>query len=435
MLIGAAPFTQDDPFEILHSHIAREASPPENLRPDVPIALARIIRKCIAKDTVDRYQTAVGLREDLKFCLAHLSSPNEISAFQPGKFDTPDRFHLSQKIYGRAEQLQLLNQCFERAQNACTELVTVLAGSGLGKSALIGEIFKSFAARRGRTASGKYEQFERQVPYRGWLQICGQLIDEVLKENDTGIQRWRERILRVLGGNGHILIKVLPALERILGSQAEVPELPPGESRNRFIRIFSRFIRVFASNERPLVIFLDDVQWADIASVELIQSLLLDPESQNILLIIAYRDSEVTRAHSVHDLLMTLRKQNVNITTVELEPLSPEQISQLIADSFFCAPEEARPLAELVHARTLGNPFFINQFLTGLHRDGHLNFHVRHARWVWNFSEISQLRMTDNVVEYMKQRLSSLSEETRRVMARAAALGTRFERNHLETIL
>ena len=424
MLTGALPFAASDPVEWVHCHLARQPAPPCERRTDIPAPLSDIILKLLAKNAEDRYQTAAGVESDLSRCLAEWQAPKQIDSFPLGEHDTPDRLLISEKLYGREREIETLLGAFDHVvKNGTPELVLVSGYPGIGKSSVVNELRKMLVAPRGLFASGKFDQFKRDIPYSTLAQAFQSLIRPLLGKSDAELAGWRDALREALGPNGRLIADLVPELRLIIGEQPPVPELPPQDAQRRFQLVFRRFIDVFARPEHPAAIFLDDLQWLDVATLDLIEALLTQPDVKHLLLIGAYRDNEVDATHPLKSRLDAIKNAGANMEVITLAPLAVEHLGQLIADALRCEPARAAPLAQLVHDKTAGNPFFAIQFLSALVEEGLLNFDHRQSRWSWSVDRINAKGYTDNVVDLMVEKLSRLPTETQAALQELAYIG------------
>jgi PAS domain S-box-containing protein len=423
MLTGTLPFTASEPMEWVHCHIAREPVPPGARVPGVPVVLSAIIMKLLAKTAEERYQTAAGLAADLQRCLTGWEADGRIAPFTPGAQDIPDQLRIPEKLYGREREVGQLLAAFGRVvARGRPELVLVAGYSGIGKSSVVNELHKVLVPSRGLFAAGKFDQLKRDVPYATLAQAFQSLIHSLLGQSDTELGRWRDALRDALGPNGQLMVDLVPDLKLIIGTPPPVPELPPQDAQRRFQLVFRRFLGVFASADHPLVLFLDDLQWLDPATLDLLADLLTQPEVTHLLLIGAYRDNEVDAAHPLTRTLDVIR-QGAQVQQVTLAPLARHDLGQLVADALHCTPGSASDLAQLLHAKTAGNPFFAIQFLTALADEGLLIFDHDAARWSWDLDRIHAKGYTDNVVDLMVGKLARLPIKTRAALQQLACLG------------
>jgi predicted ATPase/signal transduction histidine kinase len=428
LLTGKLPFAAQDPLEWVHWHIARDAAPPSHLVPELPPQLSRIVMRLLAKTAEDRYQTAHGLLHDLERCLDQWRAAHTIDAFALGEHDLDDRFHIPERLYGRDHELEQLRDAFERVANQGTSALVLVSGySGIGKSSLVHELLRSLVQRHGLFISGKFEQTKRDIPYAKVTQAFGELIRQILADSEARLAKWRAALQEALGVHGQLLIDLLPQLELIVGRQPPLDEPPAAEAQYRFRRVLQRFIRVFATADHPLVIFLDDLQWADPASLGLLEQLITDAETRHLLVIGAYRDNEVGPAHPLLAALDKIREADGKITRVSVGPLSAVEFNRLVADTLRLPFADAEPLARLLFAKTAGNPFFAIQFLLTLHHDGVLALDRRRKVWTWDAARIDTQQLTDNVVELMLAKLKRLRPSTQAALKLAGSLGNQSD--------
>jgi predicted ATPase/serine phosphatase RsbU (regulator of sigma subunit)/tRNA A-37 threonylcarbamoyl transferase component Bud32 len=437
LLTGRLPFETTDALELVHCHIAKQPIPPHQLNPEIPKALSEIVMKLMAKTAQERYSSAWGLKADLEACLNQLQTQGEISEFPLGANDISDKFQIPQQLYGREAEVEALLTAFERVADtpqSQIEMMLVAGYSGIGKSSLIAEIHKPNTRLRGYFTQGKFDQFQRNVPYSAIASAFQGLVRQLLTESSSQLEQWREKLLAALGTSGQVIIDVIPELELIVGKQPPVPELGPTESQNRFNLVFSKFIRALCAQEHPLAIFLDDLQWADSATLKLIELMMTDASMQYLFLIGAYRDNEVSPAHPLMMMLDSLRHQGATINSITLAPLALEHINQLIADTLHSNTKQSQPLANLVMSKTGGNPFFVNQFLKTLHSENLITFDFERHGWQWDISNIEAQGITDNVVELMIGNLKKLPESTQQILRLASCVGASFDLNTLTII-
>jgi PAS domain S-box-containing protein len=435
MLTGSLPFTASDPMEWIHCHIARRPTPPSESLKSIPSPVSAIIMKLLAKTAEERYQTAAGVESDLQRCLAEWRSRGRIDEFPVGEHDTPDRWLIPEKLYGRAREIDTLLASFDRVVASGTpELALVSGYSGIGKSSVVNELYKVLVPSRGLFASGKFDQYKRDIPYATLAQAFQSLVRPLLGKNEAELNVWRDALRQALGPNGLLIEDLVPELKLIIGEQPPVPDLPPQDAQNRFQLVFRRFISVFAQPEHPLALFLDDLQWLDAATLDLLEDLLTQPDVRHLMLIGAYRDNEVSPSHPLMRKLVALRQAGSMVQEIILAPLVLEDLRQLIADSVRCEPEAADPLAQLVHEKTGGNPFFAIQFVSALSEEGLLTFDHSDARWSWDLNRIHAKGYTDNVVDLMVGKLNRLPVKTQKALQQLACLGNSAEFAVLSTV-
>jgi serine/threonine protein kinase len=424
LLTGSLPFTASEPLEWVHCHIARQPVPPAERCPEVPSAVSALIMKLLAKTAEERYQTAAGVEHDLRRCLAQWEAEGRIGDFPLGAHDTPDRLLIPEQLYGRAREIEILLAAFARVvKGGAPELVLVSGYSGIGKSSVVNELHKMLVPPRALFASGKFDQYKRDIPYATLAQAFQSLIRALLRKSDAELGRWREALRQALGPNGQLMGDLVPALTLIVGEQPPVPALPPQDAQRRFQRVFRRFLGVFARPEHPLALFLDDLQWLDAATLDLLEDLLTQTDVRHVLLIGAYRDNEVTAAHPLRRTLEAIRSAGALVQEMVLAPLTRDDVGRLMAEALYCDQERAAALAHLVHEKTAGNPFFVMQFLAALVEEGLLTFDHGAARWVWELTRIHAQGYTDNVVDLMVGKLRRLPVQTQQALQQLACLG------------
>ncbi|MBP0028674.1 AAA family ATPase [Roseofilum sp. Guam] len=427
LLTRQLPFKSQDAMELVHSHIAKKPIPPHLVRLDIPQMLSEIVIKLMAKIPEERYQSATGIERDLTECWQQWQKTGTVSHFKLGHKDRSDRFGVPEKLYGRDTEVNTLLQVFDRVATGNTEMMLVAGFSGIGKTAVVNEVHKPIVEKRGYFIQGKFDQFNRNIPLSAFVLAFRDLMGQLLGESDIAIKTWKREILSVLGEQGKVIAEVIPELENIIGEQPEVSELSGSAARNRFNLLFEKFIRVFATKEHPLVIFVDDLQWADSASLNLLKILMNESELGYLLVLGAYRDNEVYQAHPLMLTLEGISKTSANIQTITLTALPQRKINRLVADTLSCNLDLAKPLTELVYQKTKGNPFFTNQFLKSLHEDGWIEFNFEIGYWQCDITKVRELSLTDDVVEFMAARLEKLPEETQTVLKLAACIGSSFD--------
>ncbi|MFN6526665.1 AAA family ATPase [Nostoc sp. ChiSLP03a] len=442
LLAGHLPFESNDPMELIHCHIAKlpnqfkiQVALEAHQRCDskfkneesIPEVLYEIVMKLMAKNAEDRYQSALGLKFDLEKCLSQLQEIGRVKSFQLGERDICDRFIIPEKLYGRQSEVQSLLNAFERVSQGSTEIMLVAGFSGIGKTAVVNEVHKPIVRQRGYFIKGKFDQFQRNIPFSAFVQAFRDLIGQLLSETDTQFEHWKSKILSALGENGQVMIEVIPELERMIGKQPPAPELSGSAAQNRFNLLFLKFTQVFVALEHPLVIFIDDLQWADSASLKLIHLLMSEVDIGYLLLIGAYRDNEVNPVHPLMLTLEEIQKFGATVNTITLAPLEQISVNHLVADTLTCTLALAAPLTKLVLSKTKGNPFFSTQFLKALHQDRLITFNFDAGYWECDIAQVRAIALTDDVVEFMAIQLQKLSIETQKVLKLAACVGNSFD--------
>src|ERR1700733_12106946 len=399
MLTGALPFDAADAMEWVHCHIARQPRP---LDEKIPAPLSAILMRLLAKTVEERYQTAAGLEADLPWCLAKWESQGHIDAFELGSHDVSDRLLIPEKLYGRELEIDALLAAFDRGvAHGTAEFVLVSGYSGVGKSSVVNELHRVLVPPRGFFASGKFDQYKRDIPYTTLAQAFRSLVRPLLGQSEAELNQWRDALAEALGPNGQLIINLVPEVEFLIGKQPPVPDLSPQDAQRRFQLVFRRFLSAFARPEHPLALFLDDLQWMDAASLELLEYLVTNSETQHLLLVGAYRDNEVGAARPLMRTLEAIRKAGARVEEIVLAPLGIDDVGRLVADALHCGADSSYPLAKLVHEKTGGNPFFTIQFLTALAEEGLVRRDPDAAAWIWDVARIRAKGYTDNVVDLM----------------------------------
>ncbi|KIG16519.1 Serine/threonine protein kinase [Enhygromyxa salina] len=426
LFTGRRPFASTDPVELVHMHIAQPPTPPEALVAQLAGPLSTVVTRLLAKASDDRYQSAHGIKTDLERCRQLRHHHTSETSFVPGSEDRPERLEFPQRLYAREEESRRLLAAFDRAAEGGCQLVTISGYSGIGKSALVREAHQSIVRRSGYYATGKFDQYQRHSPYRAFVEVFQELIRQVLTESEEAVARWRESLLKRLGANGQVVIEVVPELELLIGPQPPVPSLDPALTQNRFNLAIEATVDAFARPEHPVVLFLDDLQWADAPSLALTERLLSRDQAANLLLIGAYRDNEVDAAHPLTLVLDGLRRDGTMIESITLDPLALDSVEEFVADALRCSVARARPLSDLLYSKVAGNPFFLIQMLEHLVERGLLSFEHEQGRWVWDLDAIATLGVSDNVIALILSRLELLPVASQRILQHASCLGARF---------
>ena len=433
LLTGRLPFADDDVLAIVHAHLAVRPPPPAAIDPAIPRPVSAIVTKLLAKAPEDRYQTAAGLLADLRTCLERVSGTGAIDDFALGKGDVATRFELPTRLYGRRGELEVLIDAFERVAAGAVETVLVSGHSGVGKSSVVRELFPLITRERGHLLSGKFDQLRGDAPYPALVAAFDGLVHQLLAESEEALARWRDLIHEAIAPNGRVVIDALPALQRIIGPQPPVVALDAAGTQSRFRLTLQRFIQVFTRRSHPLVLFLDDMQWADPESIQLLAQVAMSAGSDAFLLIEAFRDNEVPETHPVMAAVREIRRHR-RVTRLELAPLSVDDITALVADTLHRDAAAVGPLARLVCRKTDGNPFFVRQLLHALHDAGHIVFDADRGWFTFDAASIERAPISENVADLLADSLRRLPGSTQRILATAAAIGNRFELDLLALI-
>jgi len=435
LLSGIRPFKSDDPLELIHCHIAKSPIPLSEVNPGIGASLEAIVAKLMAKSKGDRYKSASGLRHDLSRCLDDLESTGSITPFKLGETDHSSVLQIPEKLIGRHHEVQQLLDVYAQVAGGKSALMLISGYSGIGKSTLVHEIQKPITESRGLFASGKFDQHQRNIPYSALIEAFRDLVNQCLTQSEKQIEAWKSRLTAALYPNAQVILDVIPELEIIIGEQPAVAPVQPTEALNRFDVCFRSFVDVFASEEHPLGLFLDDLQWADNASLRIMKSLVIDQSSQYLMLMSAYRDNEVNDAHPLMLTLAACKEQKAAVSSIFLKDLNLEDINQLVRESLFLSEAEAAPLAEVVITKTGGNPFFAKEFLIYLYQKRLLVFNVKSNQWEANLQQIQLQKSTDNIAELMAEKILDLPEHTNELLKYAACLGSRFSLGTLALVL
>ncbi|HIE01984.1 MAG TPA: serine/threonine-protein kinase PknK, partial [Thiotrichaceae bacterium] len=436
LLTGTLPFESESPLELVHCHIAKTPVPVSEINPDVPPIVSDIVMKLMAKNVEDRYQSAFGVKADLEKCIENSESFENIGglSFELAQNDFSGKFKIPQKLYGRENEVNTLLQAFERVSSGAGEMMLIAGYSGVGKTALVHEVHKPMTSRNGYFASGKFDQFQRNIPYSALTTAFNEFCHYLLTENTEVLKQWRDKIISAVGNNGQVLIDIIPQLELVIGPQPAVAQVGLSEAQNRFNWVFQNFFRALCQKNHPLLLFIDDMQWADLASLNLLKRLLTDTNSRYFLFIGAYRDNEVDVSHPLMTMVEDIHQAQVTVNTISLQNLFQEDVKTLIADALKCEPNDAQKLMKLVHDKTQGNAFFTHEFLKSLYEQALLVFVISTQKGQWELDKIAALSITDNVVELMVRKIKLLSPQSIETVKLASCIGNSFDLKTLSII-
>lgn len=430
-LTGAVPFKSKDLIELVHAQIAVEPQPLKEKNPDCPDVLCRIVHKLLQKNADARYQSANGVKIDLENCLNQLKHNQSISPFALAQIDISPRFELSQKLYGRDKELKKLMHVFDKSAGGETHLMLISGYSGTGKSVLVSEIYKPITSKKGYFIQGKFDQYQKSIPYYAILKAFNALIHILLTESSSLLQSMKIKMLEALGQEGKVLTDVLPSLELIIGKQSAVADINGEDAQNRFNYVFQKWLSAICSEQHPIVLFIDDLQWADSASLDLLENIMLKRDNY-FFCIGAYRDNEVNSAHPLSITIKDLEDQKARIEKIHLENLSLNNIKDLLSDSLSSTKSDIEDLAELIYQKTRGNAFFVVQFIKSLTEKSLLKFNTKSGIWDFDVQKIHLLNITDNVVEFMAEKIKEFPRQTQELLQVASCLGTFFSFERLE---
>lgn len=434
LFAGRTPFQSNDPMTLLHAHIAIMPTPLHELDAGIPEPLSKIVQKLLAKSPDDRYQSSFGLHDDLITCAQQWHRYRRIEDFPLATTDIPERFFVSNRLYGREKERAAILDAFERAAAGRAELLLISGYSGIGKTALVSELHRPIVARRGYFVRGKFDQYNRNQPYSALIHAFQQLLRQLSVEGEHRRHYWKARLLTALGENAGAITEIIPDLTLLIGKPPALPPLPPAENENRFHIAFSQFVDALSTSAHPLALFLDDLQWADPPTLKLLERLVCSEADLCVLVIGAYRDNEVDDTHPLALTRTSIEHVRGSVEQLRLNNLDLAQVSQLIADSVHADLREVGPLAALCLEKTQGNPFFLGQFLGALHQHGEIHYARSVGGWRWNIEQIRQRGMTDNVVVLMLEKLYTLPESAQALLAIAAHLDDSFDMRKLMAV-
>ncbi|OHD15264.1 MAG: hypothetical protein A2Y34_06000 [Spirochaetes bacterium GWC1_27_15] len=433
MLVGVPPFNSKDEVYLINCHIAQNPIPPIEVDKNIPKVLSDIIMKCLAKDPDERYKSAYGLYYDLLDCLFLLEKTGNIEEFQIANNDVYDKLHISQKLYGREYEIAILLYAFDRISAGDAGIMTVSGFSGIGKTSLIHEIRKPVACQNAYFIEGKFDLHKRNIPYSALIQAFNDLVPQLFTESEEETFLLKEKFLKIFGNNGQIIIDLFPKFEMIIGKQNPLEHVSAEEQQNRFNFALLNFIKLLARKEHPLVVFFDDMQWADIGTLNLLKQILSDKEIGYLFIIGAYRDNEVNLSHPLITTIKEIEKTVTIFTNIKLQPLDFDNINSLVSDSFFTKKETTRELTEIIIRKTGGNPFFIDKFLVNLYEKKLIDFDFEEG-WIWNIDKIKEFEITENVVELMIEKITNLKPETIITLKLASCIGNVFDLKTLSIV-
>ncbi len=435
LLTQKLPFETSEPMALVYAHLAEIPQSPTKIYPEIPSIISQIILKLMAKNPEDRYQSASGIVNDFEKCLSYLQENQVIPEFPLSEEDFSGKLQIPEKLYGREQEHQTILGAFQRILNGKVELTMVAGYSGTGKSALVSETHRPLANTKGYFIEGKFDQFQRNIPFYAWIQAFKNFVDLLLIENETTLNYWKSIILDIVGDNGAVLIEVIPNLEAVIGKQPSVPQLGGQEAQNRFNYVIQNFVMAISTKEHPLVIFIDDLQWADLASLNLLKTLVTDTENKHLLCVGAYRDNEVSPAHPLMEMLQEISQTSQNINTIHLGNLNKDAVLTMLSETLdFAQNQKLERLADNILAKTQGNPFFTHQFLKNLYEEKLIYFSFETKTWQWDNIKIQQSGFTDNVVDFMAKKVGKLPLQTQHLLELSACIGSQFDFETLQII-
>lgn len=429
MLTGRLPFKSEDTMGLIYSHVAKQPESITTLTSDIPEVVSNIVLKLIAKNPEERYKSASGLKRDLEKCVIAMEN-NESMNFELGKYDFSGEFCIPQKLYGREKEIKELIESFDRIREGSAQILLIAGSPGVGKSALVNEISDSIKQKNGYFLFGKFEQFQNDIPYSTIIQSLDKFIKQLLVEPSSELKKWKERILKCVGNNGQVIIDVIPTLELIIGKQPEVPQLGAIETQNRFNLVFGNFMKIIATEEHPLVMFIDDLQWADSASLNFMKMMMMDKSNKYLLVIGAYRDNDPNLLRPIMSWMYEIIQGGTKIKTIDLKVIERKDIKLLLQDTLVGLEQDLSDIEELsdcIYSKTQGNPFFVKQFLRSLYDFKHLWFEYNLMKWCFNTEEIRKMNITENVIDLLDSKIKMLKPSAIEYLKYGACMGNEFD--------
>ncbi len=424
-------FSSIDPLELIHSHLAQK---PREIA-SVPRVISNIIHKLLEKDPRNRYQSLSGLKSDVEQCIEELIQTGSVSEFEIARNDVKSIFAIPQSLYGRSKEIDFLKTAMLQLQDNKNCLTIINGQSGIGKTALVNELFISIIEQSCFLIKGKFQQLHKSTPYSAFLEALRGIIASILSESRGNIKQWKETIISEVGDNTALLTMAIPELENIVGQLPSPVFLDPESTRNRFYHTITTFIRLFTKNNRSIVIFLDDIQWIDQSSLDLMEELLIGENTERVMLICSMRSNAKDENKTLKTVISTIEKyERCHVSTLTLAELTEDTTAEIIADTLHTSTIEVMALSMIIYQKTRGNPFFIHQLLTSLYFKKLILFDIDIHKWSWDLVKIKQLQITDNVVELMQNELSTLSNDTIMLLKIASMIGTQFSLNILHTV-
>ena len=427
LLTGRRPFNEQDPLALLHSHLAKQPLALHEVHRNIPVALSNIVMKLLAKSAEDRYQSAFGLKADLIECKKQWRSDRAIREFTLGQKDVSDRFKISQMLFGREWASRSLLEAFENIRNGAFEIVLVSGEAGMGKSSLVNDLQIPVARQSGYFISGRYLQSQSQIPYSALIEALRSLIQQLLAESEERLAVWRNRIQKAVRENGQVIVSMIPEAALVVGPQPPLQNLSAEEEQNRFNLTLQNFIEAFMSADHPMILFLDNLQWMDAASVSFLRHFNRSPHLHHMMLIGAYRVHEITPDQPLRSYLKQYKDSGGAVREIKLAPLQLKDVQDLLVKSLNCSQEDSTPLAEITLLRSAGNPLFIIEFLRDIYNAGLLRFDMEQGSWAWDLPQIQRRRLIDNVVDVTSGKVKDLPAGTQQLLRLAACIGYEFD--------
>ncbi|MDA3791040.1 MAG: sigma 54-interacting transcriptional regulator [Desulfobacula sp.] len=434
LLAHKPPFNTTDPMDLIHCHLAKDPMPLSDIHPDIPEAISEIVMKLMSKDTEKRYTAAKGVRADLQRCLDLVKKGEQNFTFVIGNEDKCQTLKIPQKLFGRKKEMETLQSNFQQVLAGKKNIVCVKGPAGIGKTMLIQKIEQYVLKNNSIFISGKFDLLQQSIPYTGIIQAFRQLARYLLTRSDHDLNKWQKKLKKALGNQGYEILELVPEFEKILGPKSPISGLGGHEARNRFYLMVENFLSVFAKKNQPFVLFMDDLQWVDPSSLELIKQIISSPVIESMLILGAFRDNEVNAEHPLKAMIEMLKKEEVFYQSILLAPLEVSTISQMIVECLDCSEDKALPLVQWVHTRSLGNPFHGKELLTFLNEQKKMVYDIPQHMWSWDLMEIQALYLPDSITDLLAKKIQTLAKPTQNILMRAACIGTTFEPNTLSIV-
>jgi predicted ATPase/signal transduction histidine kinase len=434
LLTGRFPFPTSKAIEIVHHHIAQMPQAPHEIDSSIPVPISGIIMKLIAKNPESRYQSAFGIKSDLEKCIKLLETQNNITDFEIGSNDHSGKFTIPSKIYGRQQEIQRLQSNLIRTGEKTNQVVLIAGKAGIGKTALVLELKKQILNQGGLFTYGKFDQSGDSIPYKGLIQAFRGMIQTILTLEKEEVLLWKTKIKQGIGRNGQVIVNIIPEIELIIGKQPDIQNLPPYESQNRFHIVFQEFVQVFMAGDHPYIIFIDDLQWADLSTFNLLERLLMDPNSENLFLIGAYRNEEIDSNHPLKQTIDKFKKSRIELNEIILQPLERAGVKQLFEEMIPSDHRNLVKLTDLCIKKTNGNPFFLLQFITTLIDEKLIQFDQDDNLWQWDTEAIDKRQITDNVADLIVLKTKRLGKNSPKILHLASCIGHQFDSKSLTAI-
>jgi len=435
LFCGKFPFEYDDDMEMVHAHIAKAATPAHIHEPSVPEQISLILAKLLKKNPENRYKTALGALNDLEQCLQNLTQDQRIKLFPLGENDFSDKLIFSQKLYGRDTEVTALLNAFSLVRKIKRSQLCLISGySGVGKSRLVKEIYKPVTQKDSYFITGKFEQYKKNTAYFALINALTELVEQILGESEEKLTHWSNILLEALGVNCQMVIDFIPEFGLIIDIPKNILEDDTSKEQLRFDLVIIKLFQVISGQNKSITIFLDDMQWADLATIQFIQTIIEQTNISNLFFLISYRDNEVEETHPLSHLIETANTSSSGYHHLELLPLNNDGITSFVADSLEVPEEEIQSFVNIIIDKTAGNPFFVIEFIKSL-KEKNILYKDNNNRWQWSLSSLKTLTSTDNVAELMTQRIERLSEQCKNILHVASCIGSTVDISLLSRVI